>query len=259
MANGYSIEMDISMVLKRIGLNSGEIKVYLALLKLGSVNVHKIKLETKLHRTSIYDFLDKLINKGLVSSVIKNSINHYQATDPEKLSRYTEEMASQVQKIIPELKKINAFSEKEVTVEVYRGVGGFKTVLKDMLGTKSNLVWLGVDEEKFNKTFSEIIIKQHIRRQKELGIRERILTSDESKVIYDTGNATYRYVSKEHFDPVPIAVYADRVMNLVWDPLTIVLMRNEELANSYRKHFGQLWKLAKKRPKSEVKSIKLVE
>ena len=58
--------MDVKPVLKRIGLNEGEIKVYLALLKLGSVNVNKIKLETKLHRTSIYDFLDKLNKTGLI-------------------------------------------------------------------------------------------------------------------------------------------------------------------------------------------------
>jgi len=248
--------MDIQTVLKKVGLNDGEIKVYLALLKLGSVNVHKIKLETKLHRTSIYDFLDKLLNKGLVSSVIKNNINYYQATEPEKLIRHVEDLSSQINKIIPELKKIRSSSQDEVIVEVYRGIEGFKTVLKDMLSTKSDLIWLGVDEEKFIKTFSETVIRQHVRRQKELGIKERILTSDETKIIYDTGTATYRFVPNKFFDPTPIAAYSDRVMNLVWEPLTIVLMKNRELADSYRKHFEQLWKLGKIQPKSRLREIK---
>ncbi|MBW2991455.1 helix-turn-helix domain-containing protein [Candidatus Woesearchaeota archaeon] len=251
--------MNIKSVLEQIGLSQGEINVYLALLKLGSVNVNKIKLETKLHRTTIYDFLDKLINKGLVSYVIKNNVNYYQAAEPEKLLHYTKEMQTRVKSIMPKLKHLRTQPKEEVIVEVYKGVEGFKSVLNDMLRSKANLVWLGVDEAKFNKTFSKIIIKQHVRRQKELGIHERLITSDKTECIYDTKTATYRYIPEKYFEPTPTAVYADRVMNLIWEPLTAILMRNKDLANSYKKHFEQLWKIAKKEPLSKIRKIRAGE
>ena len=66
--------MDVKQVLSELGLSEGEIKVYMALLKLGSSPVSALKEETKLHRTTIYDFIEKLLNKGLVNHVIKNNV-----------------------------------------------------------------------------------------------------------------------------------------------------------------------------------------
>jgi len=249
--------METEKILEQIGLSKGEIRVYIALLKLGSSTVNKIKIETKIHRTTVYDFLDKLINRGLVSFVIVNGVNHYQATDPRKLVEYVKEMEDQVSSIIPNLESLKSKNKNEVTVEVYRGIEGFKTVLNDMIKTKSDLVWLGVDEEKFNRTFSNTVIEQHIRKQKESKIHERLLTSEEAKNVYQSKTATYRFVPKEYFDPTPTAVYSDRVMHLIWEPLTIVLMKNKNLANAYKKHFEQLWKIAKKSPKTKVRKIKM--
>ena len=240
--------METKEILENIGLSNGETKVYLALLKLGSSPVNKIKLETKLHRTTIYDFLDKLLNKGLVNYVIQNGVNYYQATEPEKLVNYVKDMETQIKTILPKLESLKNKNKEEVTVEVYRGKEGFKTILNDMLKTKSDVSWLGVDESKFTKTFSETIIKQHIRRQKELKIKERLITNEETKITFESNIATYRYISGIPFDPTPTAIYADRVMNLIWEPLTIILMKNKDLADSYKKYFEQLWKIAKKKP-----------
>lgn len=249
--------METEKILEKIGLSKGETKIYLALLKLGSSTVNKIKLETKIHRTTVYDFLDKLINKGLVSFVIINSVNHYQATNPRKLLEYVKGMEEQIYSLLPELESLKSEDKKEVVVEVYKGIEGFKTVLNDMIRTKSSLVWFGVDEEKFNETFSNTIIEQQIRKLKEAKIHERLLTSEKAKYVYESKNATYKYVQEEYFDIIPTAIYSDRVMNLIWNPLTIVLMKNLDLANTYRKRFEQVWKIAKTSPKTKVEKIKL--
>ena len=247
--------MNTENILEQIGLSKGEIKIYLALLKLGSSPIHKIKLETKMHRTTIYDFLDKLINRGLVSFVIINSVNHYQSTSPKKLLEYVKGMEEQINNILPELESIRLEDKREVIVEVYRGIEGFKTVLNDMIRTKSNLVWFGVDEEKFNKTFSNTAIEQQIRKLREAKIHERLLTSEKTRYIYGRKTSTYKYVSEEYFDPTPTSVYSDKVIHLIWNPLTIILMKNLDLANAYRKKFEQLWKIAKKSPRKKVEEI----
>ena len=50
-------------ILERAGLSKGEVEIYLALLKLGASLVSKIAQETGLHRTNIYDTLEKLKEK----------------------------------------------------------------------------------------------------------------------------------------------------------------------------------------------------
>ena len=103
--------MEIKEVLDKVGLNEGEIKVYLALLKLGSVQVSKIKDETNLHRTTIYDFIEKLINKGLVGYVIKNNVKYYTASHPSKLIDFVKEKEENLKEILPNLIKLSEFKK----------------------------------------------------------------------------------------------------------------------------------------------------
>ena len=57
-------------ILKEIELLEGEVDFYLALLRLGPSLVSRIHKETGLHRTHIYDLLEKLKEKGLESANI---------------------------------------------------------------------------------------------------------------------------------------------------------------------------------------------
>ena len=56
-----------------------------------------------MHRTTIYDFLEKLINKGLVNTVIKKNVTYYKATEPIKLMDFLKEKETHLQKILPDL------------------------------------------------------------------------------------------------------------------------------------------------------------
>ena len=93
-------------ILERAGLSKGEIEVYLTLLKLGSSLVSKVAQETGLHRTNIYDTLEKLKEKGLVSYVIRENRKHFSASNPEKLLDYIKEREKEVVSVIPEFKPI---------------------------------------------------------------------------------------------------------------------------------------------------------
>ena len=66
-------------LLEDIGLTRSEINVYLALLELGSSTTGKIIDKAKVSSSKIYEVLDKLIQKGLVSFIIKSGIKYFQA------------------------------------------------------------------------------------------------------------------------------------------------------------------------------------
>ena len=67
--------MDIKL-LEEIGLANSEIKVYTTLLKTGEIKVGELIKELSLHRSRIYEAINRLTDKGLVSYVIKNNIKY---------------------------------------------------------------------------------------------------------------------------------------------------------------------------------------
>ena len=59
-------------ILRNIGLSEGEITIYSALLDLGKAPVNKIHEKVGIERRNIYDILNKLIERGLVSYINEN-------------------------------------------------------------------------------------------------------------------------------------------------------------------------------------------
>ena len=244
--------MSVLQTLTSIGLSDGESKVYLALLKLGAVPVSKIKEETNLHRTTIYDFVEKLMNKGLVNYVITNNIRLYKASQPEKMMDFVKDKERKVKEVLPELKELASFHKDELQVEVHKGKEGFRTMLDDFLRVRKNMLAFGVDEEDFRKHIP-IIMEQFLKREAKAGLKERVLVSDDTTFVYPHPHMEYRYIPKEYFGPSPTIIYGDRVVIINWEPLTTIVMKNKTLADGYRKHIEFLWKTAKKRPKSRQK------
>ncbi len=241
--------MDLQQSLKTIGFSEGESKIYLALLKLGSSPVAKITKEVKIHRTNVYDFLEKLLTKGLVNYVIRGGVKYYKATHPNKLQDYIKEKENIVTTILPNLTKLSEFFKDELTVEVYEGVEGVKTLLKDVLREGKDHVIMGIDETMFKEKLGPFM-DWYFKEEKKGGFKERILTRDDVKFVYDYDTAIYRYLPKESFNPTPSYVWGNNVGILIWQPFTVIRIKNAALADSYTKYFEILWRQAKQKPRA---------
>ena len=55
--------------LKELDLSDGQVRVYGAVLELGISTINKIQEKTGIERRNIYDILNKLIEKGLVTYI----------------------------------------------------------------------------------------------------------------------------------------------------------------------------------------------
>jgi HTH-type transcriptional regulator, sugar sensing transcriptional regulator len=244
--------MDINKALEEIGLSEGEIKVYLALLKLGSVPVSRIKEETHLHRTTVYDFVEKLLNKGLVNYVLKGGIKHYKATTPNKLLEFVKEKEEAIKEILPEIKRLSKHAQEEISVEVHKGKEGVKTLLNDMIRTKKDWIGIGVEDTDWERV-APLEIDRYFIKEAKAGIKGKVLASEETSFIYKMKQHEYRYLPREHFNPTNTIVYGDKTAIVIWDPLTVIIIENPSLADSYRKDFRIIWKFAKLKPKKKVR------
>ena len=87
--------LKLKSTLIHIGFSQKEVTVYLALLELGQGTVSLIARRAGINRTTGYDILDSLSQKGLVSISGKEPKQEYAAEPPEMIKKYLE---SEIQK-----------------------------------------------------------------------------------------------------------------------------------------------------------------
>jgi len=89
-------------LLLELNFSEKEAQVYLALLELGGGKAHDIAKKTGLNRTTIYDIIEVLMQKGLISKYKKGASAHFNALEPRHLLTYLdrekEEQAKSIEK-----------------------------------------------------------------------------------------------------------------------------------------------------------------
>ena len=102
--------MNEKLMLQELGFTEGEIKVYLALFDLGESTVGPISKKSGVTHAKVYPILNKLIEKGLVSHVIKEGRQNFSATSPNSLLEFVnkkigffQEEKEKIKEIIPGL------------------------------------------------------------------------------------------------------------------------------------------------------------
>ena len=120
-------------LLEELGLTHNESLIYTALLEIGETKTGAIVKKTGLHRVIIYDALESLIKKGLVSFVIKENRKYFQATDPTMILNFLKEKEEIAKSILPELNFKREQAKIKQQVSIYEGIRGLKSVLQNML------------------------------------------------------------------------------------------------------------------------------
>jgi sugar-specific transcriptional regulator TrmB len=230
--------------LQKIGLNMNEAKVYLALLKIGSGQAGKVSKESQINRTTTYDSLERLIEKGLVTFVIEANKKVFRPVAPERLLDQVKEREKTIHEILPELNSVFKESKEKEESDIFRGRKGIKSILQDILNYKEYIAFgsSGRFLEIMKHDF-EIFQKQ----KKELKIDARVILSKSSRNTEQVKIAytKFRYIKDEFSSPTTTFVYDDKTAIIVWSETPIAtLITSKEVADSYRKYFELLWKEA---------------
>lgn len=244
------VEVD-SKILKQIGLTENEIKVYVTLLKLGPSIVSVIAERSELYRPYVYDTLERLQEKGLVSFVVKETKKLFKASDPEHLVDIEKEKLSELNKIIPQLQGFIKSTKEDTKAELYSGKKVVRVIQKDVLKTvlknKGENLVIGVDEKRFMET-DPIVMQQFFEQMKRNKLKERILVRDGDNYFPAYKSTTkYRFLPKEFSDPTSTFIYGNKIAIVIFgEPLYGLIINSKILAETYRKQFNLLWKIAKK-------------
>ncbi|MBI5158580.1 hypothetical protein HY992_00490 [Candidatus Micrarchaeota archaeon] len=243
-------------VLKQIGLSENETAIYLALLSSGSLSAYEIASKTGIYRPNVYDKLETLLSKGLVSYVTRNSKKYFIAAEPEKIEEYLNEEAGRLEdskeklkSILPQLSAMAGFPKISTKVEVFEGREGLKVFLTDIMRTAKEVLITGIDDSKYRDALPAFMPK-YFECLKSRKISERVITSNRQGVFQFAGpSTTYRFLPEKEFNPTNTFIYASKIAIVSWGfPPTVIRIENKNLAGTYRQHFEHLWNIAKKKP-----------
>ena len=245
-------------ILQELGLTKREIRVYLALLELGLTTTGPIIKKSKVPNSKIYEVLESLQNKGLISWVIKGKTKYFQASSPKQLLTLLKDKQRRVEEVLPELEMRQKLSQSKKSVELFEGVKAIRSMLLGLIqDIKRGEDWCGFStgETSTSKEIEEFYgwwgaLKLNI------GLKDRLLISSSNKEEFEASltkeakkvlkkSKTLRFSSISF--PGDTAIFRDYVIIFNWDGTpTATLITNENLAKQYKDFFWGLWKLAKK-------------
>lgn len=243
--------MEISKItetLESIGMNKNEILIYLDLIKVGSSSAHDISKRTKIHRPNVYDTLDKMIKKGVVTSSIEDNRKVFYPIEPKNLLEYLKQKEYELQEAIPEIEKFRTNSKKERKVEMAEGIRAFRIILNDLLDRGEDILVYGIPKNVPDK-IGGFLNDFHERRIKKGVTMKHIYNKDaEKRVKYlnDMQCTEARYLPSLFDSTSSTLISGNVVMLIFWeDPMFIVTIQNESIAKAYQKYFEILWEEAK--------------
>jgi len=233
--------------LQKYGLSEKEAEIYLACLKAGDVTANKISEITGIRRSTVYEVLEALKKKGIVTSFRKNNKYYFNAVKPNVLINLLKEKERLIKEILSSLKKLIQSSYEKPKVELFEGITAIKNVVLDMLNHKEILSY-GASQK--GEPVFDSFIENFARRRVEKKIKMRgVFEKEFSKHMSDEEIKKYTKIRtnallKEHNSVY--FIYGKNLLVINLEPeLVAIKITSSLLAESQKKIFEILWRASK--------------
>lgn len=233
-------------VLQEIGLTEGEASVYLTLLEIGSTTAGPLIKKTGFHRATTYAILQRLIEKGLASSIIKGKKRTFSASDPSLLLTLLKEKEEHLLSLLPSLQTLVQRAKQKQIITVYEGFQGIKTVREKSLRLQKGETLYVLGASSFTTDPFNSYWQSYHKRRVKAGIRSKMLWSEDArhygKEREALGLTEVKYLPPPLSTPISIDIFRDITAIDIFSgkPFTIEIQSNE-VAEHFLKYFNLLW------------------
>lgn len=240
--------------LKTLGLTDNEIKIYLAILKLGKTTGTQIRKSTGITNSRVYAAIDSLLSKGLITYEKHPTGKVYGALDPSVIKEYVVDRMKKLEESIPILKSMQNIDQKSTDTAVFEGFHGFKSAMLQMtqecpVGETVYIIGFS------NQAYKNSKLAALLRDVNKISVRKK----HKFKMILDNRKNSFfkqrkeekiseiKFMEKGFESPAAIDIFQDKVYILMWDeePYAFYL-KNAAIAQGFKTYFEFLWNMAKK-------------
>ncbi len=245
--------------LLNLGFTKNESIVYLALARFQQAGANELIKHTKLHKKLVYENLERLIDKGLVTFIIENNRKVFKIADPNMLIELFNEKLADVNKkkkqaetIAKEISEISKFAKHKQEATIYRGIKGIKSFYNQLVKIGKDYVSFGAPQESvaiMKETFW-MNLSQKVKANK---MKMRLIFNESIRKHGELTQKSFPNVVKvryfeQDFEPLTETnIQEDRVAIIVWteEPL-LFLIQDKIVAENYKQFFEKMWKESKK-------------
>lgn len=243
-------------ILDQIGFTKSEVNVYEALLELGTSTAGPVAEKARTSSSKIYEILERLIQKGLVSYVLKGKVKYFEAASPERIMDYLEEKENtlskqkeEVKKILPTLKLKQTLAEHKQEATIYRGMKGLETAFYSSMKRLKKGDEFCVTGVPGRSDATNLFFLRLNKLRAKLGIKMKILFDESARGDIQTKPensplSEIKFLPEEVMTPAAINIFKDEVIifpaETQKEPLLITI-KSKEVADSFKAQFDILW------------------
>ncbi len=239
-------------LLEDIGLSPSEANVYLTALSLGPTTVLRISKHSGIKRSTVYDIVESLKNKNLMSIELKGLKQTYVCENPERLDSILESRKRDFSAKLPELMALYKLQGNESSIKYYSGLKAMKQVY---LGTLDDIkhddeYLIITNQEKWFALDPDFWMKEYIEVRAKLPCKTRLL-SQNSVLAQEHKKFEKNYNEEFRIFKQGVSINIDMVLTptklIIVDlstPLTTLVIENKSIIELQKQMFEILWQNA---------------
>ncbi len=188
--------------LRSTGLDDQRAEIYLAALSKGEASATELADALKIGRTTIYDNLRVLEERGFVKTVLQGKRKLFVPLHPKELMKKVESQKEQLKDLLPDFLSVYAEKSSHPFVQTFTGAFAAREVFNDILETtKKEYVYFSPPGETI-QTIDRGFIEKWIATRVKKGIKSRSLRVKTKEMPTDAiFNAEAEYLRKIRFLP----------------------------------------------------------
>jgi HTH-type transcriptional regulator, sugar sensing transcriptional regulator len=240
--------MEVEKVLKEIGFQDVEIKVYLFLLKKGKSSQQVISDETGILRQTIYEVMKKMEVKGYVTSSLIGKRKEYLAINPEIILNQIKSKEENFMSIIPKLNNLMT-NKSNFFVQNFVGIKGLKNLFNMTLDSKAEISWF-CNRKMSDKIFEEFYWHNYSQKRLKKKIKIKLLIEPDDKKDWNTSKEFMRQTKRSDFIKgvkSSFVIFEDKVLiySQEEENLRGVLIQDNLIKGMFKGIFEKFWKESK--------------
>lgn len=248
--------------LKQLELSEIESKLYLTLLKQGPTSVRDLAATIDIKRTTAYFYIDQLVEKGLITKIIKGSRKLIEANAPEDSLQHLVEMklkeAISIQEEFPSMIKTLSTSiphmerTEDSEIKYFKGINSVKKIYEEAFACSELRSYAKVEETPVLSSDNPGLFSNAFKNNKNLKVWEIVYESPHSrrqamKILSEHNSYFYKFMPQDlkwSLTSEDILIYDKKVAIINYKgKVSCVVLQSPDYYNNSKEIFDFVWKM----------------
>src|SRR3989338_2696313 len=213
--------------------------MFMANLGSSASTVSNISKRAEIKRSTAYQYIESLIQKGLMHKTTVGKRTLYSIESPNKLLSLLDQKRKRMENLLPKLQSLYSTSAKQAKIRFYEGKEGLTTVYEEIFNT-TQIIYAVYSPEKFFQVFTEeeqdvffMILEQSGGRIYDM-VEQSPSAKQYIKHSHPMGVKRVKLLPEDFRLSTDILIAGDTVALISFTNLTAVVIENPDIAHTQK-------------------------